>query len=67
MAADFATEIKGLRATMASVRGVTDLDALQARIGDLEGRAAAPNLWDDPERRRRSPPSCPAPRRSTTG
>ncbi len=49
MATDFATEIKELRSTMASVREVTDLDALQARITDLESQAGAPNLWDDQE------------------
>ena len=49
MATDFATEIKSLRTTMTSVREVTDLDSLRVRIADLEGRAAAPDLWDDPE------------------
>ncbi|WP_270886640.1 peptide chain release factor 2 [Pedococcus sp. 5OH_020] len=49
MAVDFPQEIKNLRATMDSVREVTNLTALQAQIADLESRAAAPNLWDDPE------------------
>ena len=49
MAVDFTQEIKELRATMDSVRGVTDLDALQAQIKDLEAKASAPDLWDDPE------------------
>ena len=49
MAVDFPQEIKELRATMDSVRGVTDLDALQAQIKDLEAKASAPDLWDDPE------------------
>ncbi len=47
MAADFATEIKNLRTTMSSVREVTGLDALRARITDLEAQASAPDLWDD--------------------
>jgi peptide chain release factor 2 len=34
---------------MDSVREVTDLEALQAQIKDLEGKSAAPDLWDDPE------------------
>jgi peptide chain release factor 2 len=49
VAVDFPQEIKTLRATMDSVREVTDLDALRARIADLETRAAAPDLWDDPD------------------
>ena len=50
MAVDFTQEIKELRATMDSVRGVTDLDALGARIAELEKQASAPNLWDDPDK-----------------
>ncbi|SES08461.1 bacterial peptide chain release factor 2 (bRF-2) [Pedococcus cremeus] len=50
VAVDFTQEIKELRATMDSVRGVTDLDTLQARIKDLEAQASAPDLWDDPEK-----------------
>ena len=49
MATDFAQAIKDLRSTMSSVREVTDLDALGARIADLEAKAGAPNLWDDPD------------------
>ncbi|HET7802326.1 MAG TPA: peptide chain release factor 2, partial [Humibacillus xanthopallidus] len=36
MAVDFTQEIKELRATMDSVRGVTDLDVLARTIDDLE-------------------------------
>ena len=50
MAVDFASEIKDLRQTMASVRDVTDLDRLRAQIAQLEQEAAAPDLWDDQER-----------------
>ncbi|CCH75461.1 peptide chain release factor 2 [Nostocoides australiense] len=49
MATDFTQEIKDLRSTMTSVREVTDLDALGAKIADLEAKAGAPDLWDDPE------------------
>ena len=49
MAVDFASEIQSLRTTMASVREVTDLSALEAQIADLEQQAAAPDLWDDPD------------------
>ncbi|WP_134773773.1 peptide chain release factor 2 [Ornithinimicrobium flavum] len=50
MAVDFETEIKNLRATMASVREVTNLDRLQEQITELETQASAPDLWDDVER-----------------
>ena len=46
MAVDFAEEIKHLRATMNSVREVTDLAALTAQIERLEAEASVPNLWD---------------------
>jgi peptide chain release factor 2 len=49
VAVDFPQEIKTLRTTMDSVREVTDLDALQAQIKDLETKSGAPDLWDDPE------------------
>jgi peptide chain release factor 2 len=50
VAADFAEELRTLRATMDSVREVTDLDSLRSRISDLEKQASAPDLWDDQER-----------------
>jgi peptide chain release factor 2 len=50
VAVDFTQEIKDLRATMDSVRGVTDLDALRVRIAELEAQASAPDLWDDPDK-----------------
>ncbi len=49
VATDFAAEIKNLRATMTSVRQVTDVDKLKAQIVDLEKAASAPDLWDDQE------------------
>ncbi|HWC21371.1 MAG TPA: peptide chain release factor 2 [Flexivirga sp.] len=49
MATDFPAEIKALRTTMDTVRGVTDLDTLRAQITDLEQQSGAPDLWDDPE------------------
>ena len=49
MAVDFAQELKDLRATMESVRQVTDLDSLRTRIAELEEQSGAPDLWDDPE------------------
>ena len=49
MSVDFSLEIPELRSTLVSIEKVTDVDALSARIGDLEAQAAAPDLWDDPE------------------
>ncbi|MGO4360721.1 peptide chain release factor 2 [Terrabacter sp. 2TAF16] len=49
MAVDFTQEIKDLRATMDSVRGVTNLDELARTIDELEQQASAPDLWDDPD------------------
>ncbi|HSP60919.1 MAG TPA: peptide chain release factor 2 [Ornithinimicrobium sp.] len=49
MAVDFENEIKQLRATMASVRDVTDLDRLQEQMTELETEASSPHLWDDVE------------------
>ena len=50
MAVDYTEEIRTLRATMDSVREVTDLDGLRSKITDLEKQASAPDLWDDQER-----------------
>ena len=44
---DFAEEIPHLRQTLTSIEKVTDLDALNAKIADLEKQASDPNLWDD--------------------
>ncbi|GAA3612060.1 peptide chain release factor 2 [Marihabitans asiaticum] len=49
MAVDFTQEIQELRTTMDSVRQVTDLDALRARIADLEEQSSDPTIWDDPD------------------
>ena len=50
MAVDFTQEIRDLRATMDSVREVTDLARLEAQITELEAAASQPDLWDDQER-----------------
>jgi peptide chain release factor 2 len=49
VAVDFQQEIKNLRNTMDSVREVTDLASVQAQITELEAKASAPDLWDDPD------------------
>ncbi|GAB2547595.1 peptide chain release factor 2 [Brachybacterium huguangmaarense] len=48
-AINFSEEIPHLRATLTSIEKVTDLDALTAKIEDLEKQASAPDLWDDVE------------------
>jgi peptide chain release factor 2 len=49
VATDFSSEIQHLRVTFESIRAVTDPDGLRARIAELSEKAAAPNLWDDPD------------------
>ncbi|NYG07879.1 peptide chain release factor 2 [Phycicoccus badiiscoriae] len=49
MAVDFQQEIKQLRSTMDSVREVTDLASVKQQIAELEAKASAPDLWDDPD------------------
>ncbi|NUR60571.1 MAG: peptide chain release factor 2 [Catenulispora sp.] len=47
MATDPSEELKNLRATMASIEAVLDVDKLRAQIADLEEQASAPDLWND--------------------
>ncbi|MEY9862158.1 peptide chain release factor 2 [Catenulispora sp. GAS73] len=47
MATDPSEELKNLRATMASIEAVLDLDRLRTQIADLEEQASAPDLWND--------------------
>jgi peptide chain release factor 2 len=49
-ATDFPAEIRALRDTLSGIRQVVDPEALRARIDRLSADAAAPDLWDDPER-----------------
>ncbi len=44
---DFSAEITQLRSTLSSIEQVTDIEALDAKIADLEQQASAQNLWDD--------------------
>ena len=50
VATDFSTEIQHLRSTYRAISAVTDPDALRAQIAELSEEAAAPDLWDDPDR-----------------
>jgi peptide chain release factor 2 len=47
---DVSEALKSLSSTMQSVEAVLDLDKLRAEASVLEEQAAAPSLWDDPER-----------------
>ena len=49
MQLDLAPRIAALRSTLGDVVAVVDVDALRAKIVDLEARASAPDLWDDPD------------------
>ena len=44
---DFSEEIPRLRSTLSSIEQVTDVDALDKKIADLEKQASAQDLWDD--------------------
>jgi peptide chain release factor 2 len=50
MAADFPAELRQLRQTLTSILQVSDPDTVRKQIADLSEQAAAPGLWDDPER-----------------
>ena len=47
MATDPTEELKNLRATMASIEAVLDVDRLRMQIAELEEQASAPDLWND--------------------
>ncbi len=47
---DASEELKSLSSTMESIEAVLDLDRMRADIAVLEEQAAAPSLWDDPEK-----------------
>jgi peptide chain release factor 2 len=47
---DVSEALKSLSSTMQSVEAVLDLDKLGAEATVLQEQAAAPSLWDDPER-----------------
>jgi peptide chain release factor 2 len=49
MQLDYGARLAALRSTLGDVLAVVDVDALRTRIADLEQKAAAPDLWNDPE------------------
>ncbi len=50
MAVDFPTQLRELRTKLESILEVSDLPRLEKQIAELSDQAAAPDLWDDPER-----------------
>lgn len=46
---DIDAEIGELSQTLSSIEKVVDPEGLRARVADLEGQVAAPDLWDDVE------------------
>ena len=46
---DFSAEIKELRAIVASIAAVSDIEGIERAIEELSEQAAAPDLWDDVE------------------
>src|SRR5919199_146817 len=49
VALDYGARIAELRSTLADILAVVDVPSLRNRIAELETRASAPDLWDDPE------------------
>jgi peptide chain release factor 2 len=47
---DVPAELKELSSTLASIEAVLDVAKLRREVGDLEQRASAPDLWDDPDK-----------------
>ncbi|MDT4939475.1 MAG: peptide chain release factor 2 [Pseudonocardiales bacterium] len=47
---DVPAELKELSATLATIEAVLDVPNLRAEVAELERRASAPDLWDDPEK-----------------
>jgi peptide chain release factor 2 len=50
VAVEFPVELRALRATLDSILAVSDLPAMREQVAKLSDEAAAPDLWDDPER-----------------
>ncbi len=46
---DFFGEISALEKTLSGIEGVLNLPELERKAIDLESKASAPDLWNDPE------------------
>jgi peptide chain release factor 2 len=49
---DFTAELTEIRRRVDDAHGYLKIDAARARLGELEALAAAPDLWDDPDKAR---------------
>ncbi len=50
---DVPAELKELSATLSSIESVVDVGKLRTEVAELERRASAPDLWNDPEQAQR--------------
>jgi peptide chain release factor 2 len=50
VAIDFPTQLRELRTKLDSILEVSDLPGLEKQVAELSDQAAAPDLWDDPDR-----------------
>jgi peptide chain release factor 2 len=50
VATDFPAQLRDLRTTLDSVLGVSDVPGMEKQVAELSEQAAAPDLWDDPDR-----------------
>jgi peptide chain release factor 2 len=50
VATDFPTQLRELRTKLDSVLEVSDVPGLEKQVAELSDQAAAPDLWDDPDR-----------------
>jgi peptide chain release factor 2 len=46
---DFQSEIAQLSSTLSGIESVLDIKKLKSEVAELENKAAAPDLWNDPE------------------
>ena len=46
---DVAADLKEMSSTLEGIESVMDLDALRAKVEELEAEAARPDLWEDVE------------------
>jgi peptide chain release factor 2 len=50
VAVDFPAQLRELRQTLGSILEVSDLEMMRAQVAALSEQAAAPDLWDDPDK-----------------
>jgi peptide chain release factor 2 len=50
VATDFPAQLRELRTKLDSILEVSDVPGLEKQVAELSDQAAAPDLWDDPDR-----------------